>query len=156
MTSQPDEQSQCYQVAGCFFDLIGRVIGQAEKLAHEIGIPMPFIKALQNLDSPLAMKDLGRRMHCDPSFVTMLADMLEKRGLARREPHPADRRVKNLVLTEDGVALKRRIESEISMRMPWTTALDSNERAQLLALLRKMLTADARDPDSNAGSEGVT
>ncbi len=30
----------------------------------------------------MAMKELGKRMHCDPSFVTLVADMLEKRGLA--------------------------------------------------------------------------
>jgi len=90
------------------------------------------------------MKDLGKRMHCDPSFVTLVADMLEKRGLARREPHPADRRVKNVVLTEDGVALKQRLEAEITARMPWNRALSADERSQLLALIRKMLSTDAQ------------
>lgn len=144
MTSQPaGDKSQCYQIAGCFFDLIGRVLNQGEKLAAEQSIPAPVIKVLHILDGPLAMKDLGRKMHCDPSFVTLVADMLEKRGLARRQPHPADRRVKNLVLTDDGLALKHTIESELTTRMPWATALDPEERAQLLALIRKMLSADA-------------
>jgi DNA-binding MarR family transcriptional regulator len=144
VTSQPvDEQSQAWEVADCFFELIGRIVGQGEALAQEFGIPIPFVKALHLLDCPLAMKELGRRMHCDPSFVTLVADMLEKRGLARREPHPADRRVKNLVLTEDGVALKRKVETEITARMPWTKALDGDERSQLLALIRKMLSTNA-------------
>jgi len=91
------------------------------------------------------MKELGRRMHCDASFVTLVADMMEKRGLARREPHPADRRVKNVVLTEDGLALKQKIEAEITARMPWTMALNGDERSQLLALIRKMLSTDADD-----------
>jgi len=144
VTSQPvDEQSQAWEVADCFFELIGKIIGQGEALAQEFGIPIPFVKALHMLDCPLAMKELGRRMHCDPSFVTLVADMLEKRGLARREPHPADRRVKNLVLTEDGVALKHKVEAEITARMPWTKALDCDERSQLLALIRKMLSTDA-------------
>src|SRR5262249_56547764 len=90
----------------------------------------------------MAMKDLGKRMHCDPSFVTLVADMLEKRGLARREPHPADRRVKNLVLTEQGEALRQQVEAEITARMPWNRVLNDSERAQLLALIRKMLRAD--------------
>jgi hypothetical protein len=89
----------------------------------------------------MAMKELGKRMHCDPSFVTLVADMLEKRGLARREPHPADRRVKNLVLTDDGLALKCKVEEELSSRMPWNLALSDEERAQLLALIRKMISA---------------
>ena len=52
------------------------------------------------------MKELGLRMGCDPSFVTTVADALEKRGLARREPSQRDRRSKNLVLTDEGVALR--------------------------------------------------
>ncbi|MBO0835375.1 MAG: MarR family transcriptional regulator [Actinobacteria bacterium] len=144
MTTQPvAEQSETWEVADRCFELIGRIIRGAEALAQELGIPVPFVKALHILDCPLAMKELGRRMHCDASFVTLVADMLEKRGLARREPNAADRRVKNLVLTEDGVALKRKIEAEITARMPWNTALDANERSQLLALIRKMLSTDA-------------
>jgi len=144
VTTQPvDEQSQTWEVADCFFELMGRIIRSGEALAQELGVPMPFVKALHLMDCPLAMKELGRRMHCDASFVTLVADMLEKRGLARREPHPADRRIKNVVLTEDGLALKQKIETEITARMPWTKALNCDERSQLLALIRKMLSTDA-------------
>jgi MarR family transcriptional regulator, organic hydroperoxide resistance regulator len=146
VTKQPateQQQQQTSEVASCFFELMAKIIGEAEHVAQRIGIPTPFIKALHSMDCPLAMKELGKRMHCDPSFVTLVADMLEKRGLARREPHPADRRVKNLVLTDDGLALKQTLETEITSRMPWNRALDDNERSQLLALIRKMLSADA-------------
>jgi MarR family transcriptional regulator, organic hydroperoxide resistance regulator len=139
-------------------ELIGRVIGHGEQLAQKLSIPAPFIKALHTMDCPMAMKELGKRMHCDPSFVTLVADMLEKRGLARREPHPADRRVKNLVLTEDGVSLKKRLETEISARMPWNRALNDDERAQLLALIRKMLSAEdngAGAPDMDASAAAI-
>lgn len=144
MSNQPvDEQSQAWEVADCVFELVGKIIREGEGLARELGVPMPFVKALHNLDCPVAMKELGRRMHCDASFVTLVADMLEKRGLARREPHPADRRIKNVVLTEEGLALKRQIEAEITARMPWTKALNCDERSQLVALIRKMLGTDA-------------
>jgi MarR family transcriptional regulator, organic hydroperoxide resistance regulator len=143
VSDQTTAEQQTVEVAGCFFELIGRIVGQAEQLAQGLGIPVPFIKALHTLDCPMAMKELGKRMHCDPSFVTLVTDMLEKRGLARREPHLADRRVKNIVLTDDGLALKRQIEAEITARMPWNKALSDDERTQLLALLHKMLAADA-------------
>ncbi len=144
MTSQPvDEQSATWEVADRFFELMGRIIREGEALAQELGVPMPFVKVLHFLDCPLAMKELGRLMHCDASFVTLVTDMLEKRGLARREPHPADRRIKNVVLTEDGLALKQKIETEITARMPWNQALTCDERSQLLALIRKMLSTDA-------------
>ena len=143
MPDQTTSEQQTWEVADCFFELIGNIVGQAEQLAQRFGIPAPFIKALHTLDCPMAMKELGKRMHCDPSFVTLVADMLEKRGLANREPHPADRRVKNIVLTEEGVALKHAVEAEITARMPWNQALSEDERAQLLALIRKMLSYDA-------------
>jgi len=139
---QPSADQQSWDVADCFFELIGNIVGQAEQLAQRLSVPAPFIKALHTLDCPMAMKELGKRMHCDPSFVTLVADMLEKRGLARREPHPGDRRVKNLVLTQQGEALKQQVEAEILARMPWNRALNDSERAQLLALIRKMLSAD--------------
>jgi DNA-binding MarR family transcriptional regulator len=90
------------------------------------------------LDGPLAMKDLGRRMHCDPSFVTGIADMLEKRGLAVRESDPGDRRVKRLVLTPAGLELKRQVEQAVLAHMPWRTALSTDERSCLLTLIHKM------------------
>ena len=138
---QQTAEQQTAEIAGCFFDLMGRIVGQAEQLAQNLGIPAPFIKALHTLECPMAMKELGKRMHCDPSFVTLVTDMLEKRGLARREPHLADRRIKNVVLTDDGVALKHKVETEITARMPWNSALSPDERAQFLALIRKMLAS---------------
>ena len=104
----------------------------------------------------MAMKEMGKRMHCDPSFVTLVTDMLEKRGLARREPHPADRRIKNVVLTEDGLALKRKVEAEITARMPWNSALSADERAQLLSLIGKMLAASPVPDSAGDGSDSQT
>jgi DNA-binding MarR family transcriptional regulator len=130
------------EILGCLAELIGQVVAYGEKIAQRFSFPSFFIKALHTLDCPMAMKELGRRMHCDPSFVTVIADGLEKRGLARREAHPGDRRIKNLVLTDEGVELRQRVERELAARMPWSRVLDRNEREQLLALLRKMASAD--------------
>ena len=156
-TPAPDHNAdqQTTEVADCFFELIGNIVAQAEQLAHRLSIPAPFMKALHTLDCPMAMKELGKRMHCDPSFVTLVADMLEKRGLARREPHPADRRVKNIVLTSEGEALKQQVEAEMTARMPWNRALNESERAQLLALIRKMLSADESGADAGASAKGT-
>jgi MarR family transcriptional regulator, organic hydroperoxide resistance regulator len=155
VTDQSRPTQQDWDLANGFFELIGNIVGQADRLAQRLAVPVPFIKALHTLDCPMAMKELGKRMHCDPSFVTLVADMLEKRGLARREPHAADRRVKNLVLTEDGLALKSKVEEELSARMPWNQALNEEERAQLLALIRKMLSAEGSGPDA-AGASGLS
>ena len=89
----------------------------------------------------MTMKELGQRMACDPSFVTTVADALEKRGLARREPSQRDRRSKNLVLTPEGETVRARVLRELAARAPWCTALDTSERQCLLGLLRKMVGA---------------
>jgi DNA-binding MarR family transcriptional regulator len=121
-------------VAGLF----ARLVTEGEALAKSFGIPVFVIKALHLLDTPLAMKDLGHRMHCDPSFITSIADTLEKYGLAAREPDPGDRRVKRLVLTPAGAELKRRVEDEMLSRTPWRQALTQEQRASLLALIHTM------------------
>lgn len=152
MTDQSEREQLNSELLECASELIGLIIRRGDQLAQKLGIPGPFMKALHVMDCPMAMKELGKRLHCDPSFVTLVADMLEKRGLARREPHPADRRVKNLVLTEDGLGLKRRVEAEVAARMPWNRGLSEEERVQLLALIRKMLSANCEADDASAAA----
>ena len=43
--------------------LVARLVAEGEALAKNAGIPAFIIKALHLLDSPLAMKDLGHRLH---------------------------------------------------------------------------------------------
>ena len=109
-------------------------------------MPLFCLKALHRLGAPVTMSELGKQLHCDRSFVTMIADTLEARGLARREPNPTDRRLKNLVLTPQGMELKERLEAALLAEMPWAHALDMTERAALLELIRKMTRATAAAP----------
>ena len=118
--------------------LIARLLAEGERLAKDCGVPTFFIKALHLIDGPLAMKELGQRMHCDPSFVTSIADKMEKRGLAVRESDPADRRVKRLVLTSAGLDMKHQVEQAMLERSPWRQALTPDERATLVSLIHKM------------------
>jgi MarR family transcriptional regulator, organic hydroperoxide resistance regulator len=124
-------------------DTVGELFRHAHDLgqviAGELGLTVSDTKALVMLETPMTMKDLGLRMGCDPSFVTSIADALEKHGLARREPSLRDRRSKNIVLTPEGVKLRDRLCSELSARAPWCTTLDTSERRCLLGLMRKML-----------------
>jgi DNA-binding MarR family transcriptional regulator len=150
VTGQPHDDQVEEELLDAVVELIGRVVALGESIAQRLSLPGPFIKALHILEHPMAMKDLGKKMHCDPSFVTVIADMLEKRGLARREAHTGDRRVKNIVLTDEGLELKHRIEHEMAARMPWSSALTFEERVELLRLIRKMLRADSPPGDTAA------
>ncbi len=133
--------------------LIRLMFAQGERIAGQYAVPLFCIKALHILDSSMTMKELGQRMKCDPSFVTAIADTLEKNGLARREPSAADRRVKNLVLSAAGIELKRQVEIEMVASMPWSRALDTAEQESFLALIHKLIDAEtATQADATAAS----
>jgi DNA-binding MarR family transcriptional regulator len=127
------------QITDTMGELFRHAHDMGQVIAAEFGLTVSDTKALIMLETPMTMKDLGLRMGCDPSFVTSVADALEKHGLARREPSLRDRRSKNLVLTPEGVTLWERLYTELSARAPWCTTLDASERRCLLGLMRKML-----------------
>jgi DNA-binding MarR family transcriptional regulator len=126
------------------------VIGHA--IAAEFDIAPHDLLALFKLDGVLTMKELAQHMGCDASFVTTIADTLERHGFARREPSQRDRRVKNLVLTPEGIAAKERLMGELATRMPWCYALDDTERRCFLTLLRKALGSSTRDSSTRDSS----
>ena len=132
-----DELNQ--QITDTLGELFRHAHDLGQGIAADFGLTVSDTKALIMLEAPMTMKDLGLRMGCDPSFVTSVADALERRGLARREPSQRDRRSKNLVLTPEGATLRDRLCAELSARAPWCTTLDTSERRCLLGLMRKML-----------------
>jgi DNA-binding MarR family transcriptional regulator len=156
MTQQTDENQLDLDFLDALAGLFTRLLGEAEQLAKDFGVPAFFIKALHLIDGPLAMKELGQRMHCDPSFVTGIADMLEKRGLAVRESVPADRRVKRLVLTSAGLEMKRQMEQAMLDRSPWRQYLTQDERATLITLIHKMAPPLSATPAADCRPEEVT
>ena len=62
--------------------------------------------------------------------------------------------MKHLILTGAGCDLKQRLEAELSARMPWSSGLTDAERVQLLALIRKMLSATPPADDPGTGDPG--
>ena len=137
-------------------DLVKRAGLISQSIADSFDIAPSDLLALFKLDEVMTMKELAKHMSCDASFVTTIADTLEKRGLARREPSLTDRRVKNLVLTPEGIAAKERMMRELAMRMPWCYALDEKERHVFLALIQKMLAAGIEPAQQPDGGEPVT
>jgi MarR family transcriptional regulator, organic hydroperoxide resistance regulator len=127
------------QISETLPELIKHVHDLSQRIAAELGLTGSDAIALLKLDTPVTMKELGQRMGCDPSFITAIADALEKHGLARREPSLRDRRSKNLVLTPAGVAAREHLFRELMARAPWCATLDTGERRCLLGLMRKMI-----------------
>lgn len=126
------------QVTDALIELVKLMGTLGQSIGAEYGLGSSTAMALYKIDGPVSMKELSLRLGCDASFVTSIADSLEKHGLARREPSLRDRRSKNIVLTGHGEQVRERITGEVAARMPWCNALDATERQCFLELLRKM------------------
>jgi len=112
----------------------------SHRVMHETGLTGGPMKALRflPLTGSLPMRGLSARMGCDHSYVTSLVDTLEERGLAHRESHPTDRRVKVIVLTEEGRRLAGRVQRAYTTPPATFTVLSDAEVATLCDLLRKL------------------
>lgn len=133
------------EIVSALADLVKRAGVISHSIAASFGVAPSDLLALFKLDGVFTMKELAQKMGCDASFVTVIADALEREGLARRAPGQQDRRVKNLVLTPEGIAAKERLMRELATRMPWCYGLDDAERQCFLRLLTKMLASRPRD-----------
>jgi DNA-binding MarR family transcriptional regulator len=81
-------------------------------------------------------------MGIDRSTMVLLIDELEAAGLAKRRPHPKDRRAREVAITpkgrrvlEQGRRMARQVEDEV------LGGLNANERRELLELLRRAVSS---------------
>jgi DNA-binding MarR family transcriptional regulator len=112
------------------------------RLESELGFTHQ--RALGELEfhGPMTMSALGAEVGVTPRYVTALVDGLEAQGLARRRPHPIDRRAILVELTPEGEAsclesgvLAEQINAEL------LAALSPEQQGQLLGCLEVLLAA---------------
>ena len=125
----------------------GEAHDRVRRICAELELSPPLLKACIHLGtidggSGFRMGDLADSWGCDASYVTALVDGLQARGLAERRSHPTDRRVKTIVLTPEGRAMRERALELMSEPPLAFTALTAAERRQLRDLLRKLVAAD--------------
>src|SRR3954452_10372294 len=121
-------------------------------MAQEFELAPQQMIALRMLGSgPRKMSDLAHALFCDNSNVTGIVDRLEERGLVRREAAEGDRRVKLLVLTDEG----EHVRIEITKRMaeppaPIASLSEKDQRA-----LRDILKRALEDLSSTDVAEAI-
>ncbi len=99
--------------------------------------------------APRPRPQLGLAVAIGLDKTTMVAtvDALEGRGLVRREQHPADRRMRLVVVTEAGAALAERArEAADRTEAELLGALSPGQAEQLRELLRTVIEAAADRP----------
>ena len=112
-------------------------------IAQEFDLAPQQAGALRMLVEPTPMHELAKALHCDRSNVTGIVDRLEKRGLVRRDADADDRRVKLLVLTEEGDRVRREINRRMAKSPPELKALPKRDQEALRDLLLKAFDAQA-------------
>jgi DNA-binding MarR family transcriptional regulator len=123
-----------------------QVLGRVHELAAEVGVIPGAAKALKYLSTtePTPMRQLAAYLRCDSSYITTIVDNLEEAGVAHRQAHSTDRRIKVVVLTEKGQALAQRVAEVMATPPPAFDALSADETATLRDLVRKLsVGADA-------------
>jgi DNA-binding MarR family transcriptional regulator len=107
--------------------------------ASELDLHPAQAGALMQLSSPLPMSELAGRLGCDSSNVTGLVDRLEVRKLVARQPSFDDRRVKHVVLTDAGQAMRQRMLDQVGQAPVGFERLSADEQRRLRDLLRRVL-----------------
>ncbi len=117
-----------------------QVLGSVHALAAEAGIIPGAAKALKYLSAtePTPMRQLAANLRCDTSYITTIVDNLEEQGVARRQAHATDRRIKVVVLTPAGQALADKVAEVMGTPPPAFDALDPEESVLLRDLVRKL------------------
>jgi MarR family transcriptional regulator, lower aerobic nicotinate degradation pathway regulator len=92
-------------------------------------------------------QQIGSAMGIDSSTMVSLVDELERAGLAKRRPHPQDRRAREVLITPEGrQTLKRARELANEVEGDVLQGLSPAERGQLVTLLRKAFSAAPPQP----------
>ena len=125
------------------WSLLRSLFGQQRRrfliAASELDLHPAQAGALLQLGEPLPMHELAHRLVCDNSNVTGLIDRLQARGLVMRQPSFYDRRVKNVVLTRDGRALREQMLARVTRPTPGFERLTDDEQRQLAGLLHRIV-----------------
>ncbi|MEO7617708.1 MAG: MarR family transcriptional regulator [Candidatus Saccharibacteria bacterium] len=117
------------------FEAKHRLAESAE--GHGLTMMQANVLAILEPGSPRPMSILSDKLGCDASNVTGLVDRLVKHGAIARQDNPDDRRVKNIVLTKSGVALRTAIVDELAAaeQVRLAAVLSDSERALFHELL---------------------
>jgi DNA-binding MarR family transcriptional regulator len=142
---RPDLDPSPLGILGRVQRISARLVSATEDLLEPMQIgweAFSLIVSLRRAGKPYAMRptDIYRQSLITSGAATNRIDRVSKLGLVRRVPDPSDRRGIIVELTPAGKALAdRAIDLQFTMLDERLLALTRSERAQLSALLAKLL-----------------
>jgi DNA-binding MarR family transcriptional regulator len=145
MAATPVADTKTVEYAGQLFFRLWRVSHTRSAEALEsLGLTTALFALLNVLGTHegAIQQEIGAAMGIDPSTMVSLIDQLEDAGLAKRRPHPTDRRAREVAITPKGrrvLEQARRLTTEVEADV--LRGLSGAERRQLLTLLRRALSS---------------
>lgn len=106
--------------------------------AQSVDLTFSQAKLVCLLATPRAMRELAEDLSCDASNITLLIDRLEQRGLVERHIDQADRRVKKVVATAEGVAIAQQVRAGMHGVRAALDSLSPARRRSLQGILEQM------------------
>ena len=87
----------------------------------------------------VTLQQVGAAVFKDFASITRIVQLLERKGLLRRKPHPTDGRRSELMLTRSGEAVIRTVEPIAhAYRRQALEGIDAEEVARLRAVLKRI------------------
>jgi DNA-binding MarR family transcriptional regulator len=134
--------STAHQLWALMVESIATCQARVEQAAAEVGLSPVSALTLVRLDPdlPISQRELAGRLRCSPSTVVDPADRLEERGLILRQVHPADRRVKVLVVTDEGRRVREGLVAGMFEPPPALMRLAAAEQRRFRDVLLELVT----------------
>ena len=150
MATTPSTDTEVTEFAGqLFFRLWRASHTRVAEALESIGLTPALFGVLNVLAARKGanQQEVGSAMGIDPSTMVSLIDELEASGLAKRRPHPTDRRAREVAITPKGRrVLERARRLAIQVEDEVLRGLTAAERRQLLKLLRRALGSAPAQP----------
>jgi MarR family transcriptional regulator, 2-MHQ and catechol-resistance regulon repressor len=97
------------------------------------------LSILADSEEPVSPNNIADRLIISRASVTSLLDSLEKRGYVTRQPHPTDRRMILVELTETGRQVADRFRPVVHHNQNlWLNVLNEEEQEQLVGMLQRI------------------
>jgi DNA-binding MarR family transcriptional regulator len=101
------------QMADLTYELLENCQLKIERTAEKLNLTVAEFKLLRSLqeDEMLSAGALAKRMGLSSSRITRIIDGLVKKGMVKKEAGGQDRRIVDIGLTQDGVAVRTQLKA---------------------------------------------
>jgi DNA-binding MarR family transcriptional regulator len=125
-----------------------------EKISrHDVSVTQAHALEIIDEVGPLSMNELAARLFLDKSTTSRVIASLERKGLARRDANPTDRRALHLNVTANGQRLLDTIRSRIlSEEKRLLAEFEPAVRREMTRLIGRLARAAAARVDTSGGT----